>query len=301
MTMEESIRKVVVVGTGLMGTQIAILTVGYGYTVSVYDPDPQSLYRSVENIKQMLRTSGNKCFFPTADWEKDVAKLSRCSEIPEAVAGSDLVIESASESLDLKREVFRQLDALSPRAAILATNSSSIPISRIEEATTRPELCVNLHFYQPAMGWLMVDVMGGTRTSPEVIKRAAGWVRSVGCIPLMLKKESLGFCFNRVWRSVKREVLSIWAGDVADFRDIDRAWMLAYKTPLGPFGMMDNVGLDVVYDVEMSYHNDSRDPKDFPPEALKGMVDRKERGVKDGKGFYAYPDPEYSGTDFLKP
>ena len=299
--MEEGIRKVAVVGTGLMGTQIAILAVGYGYAVSVYDPDRESLYRSVGNIKQLLRTSGDKCFFPTADWETDVDKLKRCSEIADAVAGSDLVIEAASESIEVKREVFRKLDALAPRTALLATNSSSIPISRIEDATTRPELCVNLHFYQPAMGWLMVDVMGGTRTSPEAIKRAAGWVRSVGCIPLMLKKESLGFCFNRVWRSVKREVLSIWAGDVADFRDIDRSWMLAYRTPLGPFGMMDNIGLDVVYDVEMSYYNESKDPKDYPPEALKTMIDRKERGVKDGRGFYTYPDPEYSGTDFLKP
>lgn len=299
--MEEGIRKVAVIGTGLMGTQIAILTVGYGYTVSVYDPDPESLYRSVENIKQMLTTNGDKCFFPTADWEKDIAKLRRCSEIPEAVAGADLVIEAAPESLELKRKIFRQVDAIAPRTAILATNSSSIPISRIEDATSRPELCVNLHFYQPAIGWLMADVMGGTRTSPEVIKKAAEWVRSVGCLPLMVRKEVLGFCFNRVWRSVKREVLSMWAGDVADFRDIDRAWMLAYRTPLGPFGLMDAVGLDVVYDVEISYYNESRDPKDYPPEALKGMVDRKERGVKDGKGFYAYPDPEYCGTDFLKP
>ncbi len=299
--MEQGIRRVAVVGTGLLGTQIAILAVGYGYTVSVYDADPQSLDRSVENIKQVLRTSGKKCLFPNADWENDVDRLRRCSEMEQAVADADLVIEAVPESVELKRKIFKQMDAFAPQTAILATNSSSIPVSRIEQATTRPGLCVNLHFYQPAIGPLMVDVMGGTRTAPEVIKAAAAWVRSVGCVPLMVKKEALGFCFNRVWRSVKREVLSMWAGGIADFMDIDRAWMLAYGTPLGPFGMMDAIGLDVVYDIEMSYYHESGDPKDHPPALLKGMLDRKERGVKDGKGFYVYPDPEYRHADFLNP
>ncbi len=93
----------------------------------------------------------------------------------------------------------------------------------------------------------------------------------------------------------------MWAGGIADFMDIDRAWMLAYGTPLGPFGMMDAIGLDVVYDIEMSYYHESGDPKDHPPAALKDMLDRKERGVKDGKGFYTYPDPEYRHADFLNP
>lgn len=85
-----------------------------------------------------------------------------------------------------------------------------------------------------------------------------------------------------------------------DFKDIDRAWMIAYGTPQGPFGLMDSIGLDVVYDIEIVYYNESKDSKDYPPEALKAMVDRKELGLKTGKGFYNYPDPEYSKPDFLK-
>jgi 3-hydroxybutyryl-CoA dehydrogenase len=146
----------------------------------------------------------------------------------------------------------------------------------------------------------MVDIMGGKRTVTEVIETAKAWVRSVGCVPLIVNKEIFGFCFNRIWRTVKREVLYMWAGGFVDFKDIDRAWMIAHETPQGPFGLMDSIGLDVVYDIEMVYYNESKDSKDYPPEALKAMLDRHELGLKTGKGFYNYPDPEYSQSDFLK-
>jgi 3-hydroxybutyryl-CoA dehydrogenase len=147
----------------------------------------------------------------------------------------------------------------------------------------------------------IVDVMGGSRTPQELVTLGADWVRSMGCIPLTVKKEILGFCFNRVWRAVKRDVLYMWANGFVDLRDVDRAWMVFTGMKQGPFGLMDTVGLDVVYDIEMVYYKDSGDPKDRPPEALKGMIERGELGVKSGKGFYTYPDPEYLRPDFLKP
>ena len=146
----------------------------------------------------------------------------------------------------------------------------------------------------------MVDIMGGTKTAKEVMEAGKTWIRSIGCVPLTVKKEILGFCFNRVWRAIKRETLYMWAEGFVDFRDIDRAWMIFTGMPRGPFGLMDNVGLDVVYDIEMVYFNESQDPKDHPPEALKAMVEQKKLGVKAGKGFYSYPDPEYGRPDFLK-
>ena len=109
----------------------------------------------------------------------------------------------------------------------------------------------------------------------------------------------LGFCFNRVWRAIKRETLYMWANGFVDFKDVDRAWMIFTGMPLGPFGLMDNVGLDVVYDIEMVYYHESEDPKDHPPEALKSMIGPNELGVKTGKGFYAYPDPEYTKPEFI--
>lgn len=146
----------------------------------------------------------------------------------------------------------------------------------------------------------MVDIMGGTVTTAETMDAGKEWIRSIGCVPLTVKKEILGFCFNRIWRAIKREALQIWAERFVDFRDIDRGWMIWTGMSQGPFGFMDAVGLDVVYDIEMVYYNESNDPKDFPPEALKAMIDRNELGVKTGKGFYTYPNPEYRFPDFLK-
>ena len=298
--MEERIRKVAVVGTGLLGTQIAIQATCFGYEVSAHDPDEGSFNRVQENLKASMKISGGEPIVPMEDWKKAANKVKFCKELEKALRDADIVIEAVPEDLELKRKVFERLDALASRGAILATNSSSIPISKIESATARPEKCLNIHFYGLVRGMNMVDIMGGTRTTTETIEAGKAWIRSIGCVPLTVKKEILGFCFNRVWRAIKRETLYMWAEGFVDFRDIDRGWMIFTGMTQGPFGLMDNVGLDVVYDIEMVYYNESKDPKEHPPEALKAMVDRKELGIKTGKGFYNYPDPEYSRPDFLK-
>ncbi|NVM27167.1 MAG: 3-hydroxyacyl-CoA dehydrogenase family protein [Desulfobacterales bacterium] len=298
--MEKEIRRVAVIGTGTLGTQIAILAAFFGYEVSAYDTDEGSFGRVKQNLKDSMKASRRKPVVPIEEWENAANRVKFSNDLKEVLQHADLIIEAVPEDLELKREVFERLDALAPRGAILATNSSSIPISKIESATTRPEQCLNIHFYSPAMGLNMVDIMGGTRTKAETIEAGKAWIRSIGCVPLMVKKEILGFCFNRVWRAIKRETLYMWAEGFVDFRDIDRAWMIFSKMPQGPFGLMDAVGLDVVYDIEMVYYRESKDTKDHPPEALKAMVDRKELGIKTNKGFYTYPDPEYSRPDFLK-
>lgn len=298
--MEEKIRKVAVVGTGLLGTQIAIQATCFGYEVSAHDPDEGSFNRVIQILYAMMKFTGKAPVVPMEEWEKGVKRVNLCKELEEALRDADLVIEAAPEELQLKRKLFERLDALAPRRAILATNSSSIPISKIETATNRPEKCLNTHFYSPATGLNMVDIVGGTRTTPETIEAGKAWIRSIGCVPLTVKREILGFCFNRVWRAIKRETLYMWAEGYVDFRDIDRGWMIFSGMPHGPFGLMDAVGLDVVYDIEMVYYNESKDPKDHPPDALKAKLDRKELGIKTGKGFYVYPDPEYSKPDFIK-
>jgi len=112
------------------------------------------------------------------------------------------------------------------------------------------------------------------------------WIESIGCTPLVVKKECLGFVFNRIWRAIKRECLAIWAGGYADIETVDNAWKIWTGKGIGPFKMMDGVGLDVVFDIEMMYYKESGDPNDKPPQALKDMIDRGELGNKSGHGFY---------------
>ncbi len=294
------IKKVSVIGLGTLGTQIAIQAAHYGCEVRAYDQDPEIFPKTIQKVKGMMKIMGKLPTMPLEEWEKAATKVQRVQSLAEAVKEAELVIEAVPEVLELKRKIWAQIDSLAPKEALMATNSSSLPVSRIEDATRRPEKCLNIHFYQPGVGMNIVDVMGGTRTAPEAIEAAKQWVRSIDCIPLGVKKEILGFCFNSVWRAIKKQTLYMWGNGFVDFRDLDRAWMVFTGNTQGPFGLMDLVGLDVVHDIEMSYYNESKDPRDMPPQALKDKIAKKELGVKTGKGFYTYPNPEYAKPDFMK-
>ncbi len=297
--MDKMIRKVTVIGTGILGTQIALMAAHYGYEVRAYDENEKSLERILGFLKARMENARRKTLPPFVDLAATARKVRLCASLDEAVQEADLVIEAIPENIELKRKIFARIDSLAPREAILATNSSSIPVSRLENATGRPEKCLNIHFYSPDLGRNIVDIMGGSRTTDETVEAGKNWVLSIGCVPLLVKKELLGFCFNRIWRAIKRESLHMWAGGYVDFKDIDRGYMIWNSVTQGPFALMDQVGLDVVYGIEMVYYDESKDPKDFPPPALKEMIDRNELGVKTGKGFYTYPNPEYKDPDFL--
>lgn len=295
----QKIEKVAVVGIGTLGIQIALQAAFYGCQVRAYDQDHTQFERMLKLTQFRIHNSGKKASPAFENISETAKKILLCATLEEALQDVDIVIEAISEFIPIKRELFGKLDAIAPEKTILATNSSSIPISKIESATRRPEKCLNIHFYAPDTKQGMADVMGGTKTSEETFNRGREWVRSIGCIPLTVNKESVGFCFNRVWRAVKRESLHMWADGISDFQDIDRGWMVFTGMPMGPFGMMDNIGLDVVYGIEMVYYEESQDPRDYPPEKLKAMIDRKEMGVKTGKGFYTYPNPAYKDPTFL--
>jgi 3-hydroxybutyryl-CoA dehydrogenase len=293
------IKKVAVVGLGTLGSQIAIQAAAYGYDVRGYDPDPAAFTKAQAKVRSAMQMVRKGPTFPVEQWELHANKVDLRDSLVDAVREADLVVEVIAENLEAKRKVFAEIDRLAPGDALLATNSSSIPVSRIESATQRPQQCLNVHFYQPAVGMSMADIMGGTRTSADTLSAARDFVRSIGCVPLSVRKEILGFCFNSVWRAVKRQTLYMWAGGFVDFRDIDRAWMVFTGMTYGPFFLMDLVGLDVILAIENVYFSDSGDPRDAPPQALKDMVARGELGLKTGKGFYTYPDPECARPGFL--
>jgi 3-hydroxybutyryl-CoA dehydrogenase len=293
--------RVALVGSGILGTQIAMLAAHAGYRVKLYDANKDAFTEAYNTIERDLKAKQSNPFIPWEDWGKCKQSIQEAASLDEAVKDADLVIEAVSEVVEVKKVVFKELGEKTSPQTILATNSSSIPVSRMEESSGRPESCLNIHFYNPLLGINMADVMGGTKTLPEVLQKGVRWVESLGFLPLTVKKEILGFCFNRIWRAIKREALYMWANGFVDFRDTDRAWMIFSRMKEGPFAIMDKVGLDVVYDIEMVYYNESKDPKDKPPDALLEMIKRGDLGVKSGKGFYTYPDPEYLRPDFLHP
>lgn len=294
--------KIAVIGSGTLGAQIAMLAANAAYDVTIFDQRNGAFDEMIARLQEDYTAKKIEPVIAFEQWETCRQRIREYSTLDHAVAEAQLVIEAVPENLELKREVFQGLGRITQPQTVLATNSSSIPVSRMEESSARPEQCLNLHFYMPLQGMTMVDVMGGSRTLPGVMEQGIAWVRSLGCIPLTVNKELLGFCFNRVWRAVKREVLYMWANGFVDFRDVDRAWMkfTGREDRPGPFGLMDSVGLDVIHDIEMVYYRESKDPNDHPPQALKQKIERGELGVKTGRGFYSYPDPEYLQDSFLK-
>jgi len=294
------IESVCLCGAGFLGWQISLQCASHGVPVRLFDISGEALERASEQIRHELKTWTREDKITPEEVEAALSRVSFHVDLTEAVEGVDLVIEAVPERLDLKREVFSQLDSVCDDATILATNSSSIRVSKIEDATGRLDRVLNTHFYNTPWRRSIVELMRGTGTSDETLERVQGFMVSIGITPLMVLKESTGFIFNRVWRAIKRECLHLVDQGVASFQDVDRAWMTLYETPYGPFGMMDRVGLDVVRDIERVYYEKSGAERDAPPGMLLEMIGRGELGVKTGKGFYAYPDPAYLEPGFLK-
>jgi len=287
------------VGSGFLGTQIGVLSARSGYTVSMQDVSSDALSGSEKAVDGYLQEWLAAGDITEPDGDDIKQRMSYTVDLTEAVQGAGMVIEAVVERLDVKREVFKKLDVLCDPGVVLATNSSSIKVSLIEGATRHPERVLNMHFYGQPWRRRILELMRGTKTTDEALEVAKVFSYSIGVKPLIVLKESTGFIFNRVWRAIKKESLTVVDEGVASFEDVDRAWMSLYDTDMGPFGLMDRVGLDVVRDIEMVYYRESEDPRDKPPGILLDRISRGELGVKTGKGFYTYPNPEYMVPGWL--
>ncbi|KKN02684.1 hypothetical protein LCGC14_1115220 [marine sediment metagenome] len=277
--MVERIKTIAMIGVGYLGKQIVEKSIHFNYDVNVYDINKEDLNKFTKEMKLKIIE------------EKLGSTITPYYTIEEAVKDVDLVIEAVPEKLELKRKIFPEIEKAAPPHAIIATNSSSIPISKIEDTVERKDKVMNIHFYD-LFTMPMADIMRGTHTSEETFERGRKWLESIEITPLEVKKECYGFVMNRIWRAIKKDCLKIWAGGYADLETVDKAWEIFckffIKNKFGPFQFMDRIGLDVVYDIETSYFKNSNNPDDKPPDALNKMVERGNLGVKSGKGFYRY-------------
>ena len=265
----KTIERVAVIGAGTMGRQIALQIARHGFAVNLYDVDGAALDEARTEQRTVVSEwiargieppEAEQAIFSRIRYERDLAAATR---------DADLAIEATPEKLETKRQVFAQLDRALPHDAIIATNSSSIRVSLLEDVTERTEQVANLHFYLPVWDSPMVEVGGGTSTSDEVLDALCAFASRIGMLPLRVRQESTGFIFNRVWRAIKKEVMIVADSGVASVEDIDRAWMIKFgREMLPPFAQMDRIGLDVIRDIELHYAEESGDPADLPPPIL---------------------------------
>ena len=202
-----------------------------------------------------------------------------------AVATAGRIIEAVSEDLALKKQVFRELGRLAESDAILATNSSSYPSSRLLNAVESPERLLNVHFQMPPE-LIAVELMSCGRTDAAVIDALAGRLPRYGFVPFTVMRESVGFLFNRIWAAIKRECLMVVAEGVSTPEEVDRIWRLSLGTALGPFRMMDRIGLNVALAIEEHYATIGDGIPAAPRELLRNYVDKGFIGLKSGRGFY---------------
>ena len=297
MSMSE-IKNVVVVGAGAMGSQIGLLCALAGYSATVTDIARDALDRAETQLRQRMTRDIEKGRRRGADVDAAFGRLTFSTDLLAAAASADFVIEAAVEKLDVKRQLFADLDRVAPPHAILATNSSSIVSSRIADATGRPDRVCNVHFFNPALIMKCVEVVRGPDTSDDTVEAAVQLARRLGKTPVVLDREIPGFIANRILGAVRDEAIFLLENGIASVQDIDTACRTALGYPMGPFELMDLTGIDIGYLTKKDRFAESGDPKDQPSMSVTALVERGELGRKTGRGWYDYDE---AGTKTPRP
>jgi 3-hydroxybutyryl-CoA dehydrogenase len=278
-----------VVGAGSMGAQIAQQAALHGMDVLLTDKSEAQLVRAVESNRGHLERRVEKGKLARDDADAALGRVQTTSHLDEAVGGVDFVIEAVFEDLELKRSIFAELDHLAPADAVLASNSSTMGISKIADATNRPERCVNMHFFFPVLVMDLVEVVRGPRTSDDTVQRAMAMAHGMGRTPVLLNKEIDGFIVNRILHAATQEAYRLLDAGVASFEDIDTAVEKGLNWPLGPFRLGDFSGLDVTYNARLHMYKTTRDERYRPSPQLEAKVKAGKLGRKTGEGWYRYP------------
>ncbi len=297
MTIEE-IQTVCYVGAGTMGCYNSIAAAISGYDVVLCDVDEATLQQVPARHAEMAEflVGGGYCTRDAVPGA--LQRVSLVPDLHQATANADLVSESVFERLDIKRETHRLLDEICPTRTILTTNSSALLVSEIETAVQRGDRFAALHSH---LGAPLVDIVGGRRTSAATIETLQRYVLSTGGVPLVLKKEYPGYVLNAMLGPLLTSAMLLVAEGVASVDDVDRAWMAARGATMGPFGMIDLFGVNVIHDSWQYRKEDAFTARQRPKilALLQPMIDAGELGMKSGRGFYNYPGPSYQQPDFL--
>lgn len=281
------IQRVTVIGAGTMGNGIAHVFAQAGFRVKLVDVNPTQLERALQTITKNLDRQVSKSLLTEEQKQAALAQLSTETDLIKGVADAQLVVEAATENTELKLSIFRQLDKLAPANAILATNTSSISITKIAAATGRPGLVIGMHFMNPVPVMKLVEIINGYATQQEVTDTIVALTQQLGKLPCVVN-DYPGFIANRILMPMINEaVYSLYEG-VAGVEAIDTVMKTGMAHPMGPLQLADFIGLDVCLSILHVLHDGFGNPRYAPCPLLVNMVTAGKLGVKSGEGFYQY-------------
>ncbi|GMV40353.1 MAG: 3-hydroxybutyryl-CoA dehydrogenase [Myxococcales bacterium] len=284
--MTYTIQKVAVLGAGTMGHGIAQVAALSGYEVTLQDLDRAALDRGVGHIRETTATSVDKGKLSHEARTEAMARLRSTTDLLEAVAEADLVIEAVPERIDLKIRLFQELGQRAPDGAILATNTSSLSVTEIASSASRPERVVGMHFFNPPHVLKLLEIVRAQQTTPEVVEAVRGVGERMGR-ELIVVSDSPGFATSRLGLVIGLEAMRMLQEGVANAADIDRAMELGYRHPMGPLKLTDLVGLDVRLAIAEHLHRELGE-QFRPPQILRRLVRAGKLGRKTGEGFYRW-------------
>jgi 3-hydroxybutyryl-CoA dehydrogenase len=288
LTRMHELKRVLVVGAGTMGSQIALQTALSGrYDVTLVDSMPGQLERAAAQNRRLMDRAVEKGRLTGAAAADALARITPSADLDSAARSADLVIEAVIEDFAAKKDVFETLGKHAKKDAILASNSSTIAISRLAEVTGRPEQCCNMHFFHPVTVMQLCEVVRGPKTADATVETAMEFVRTIDRTPVLLQKEIWGFIVNRILFAACEEAMSLLEGGYASAEDIDIAVQKGLNWPMGPFHLLDFSGVDIFYGALRDRHRQGEGAD--APEVLRKLVEGGHLGKKTGKGFFEYP------------
>ena len=281
-----SIKKVAVIGAGTMGNGIAQVCATSGLKISLIDVSESSLEKGMSNIEKSLSKLVEKEKISSSQKDDALNNITTSGALKDC-ADADLVIEAATENLDLKLNIFKELDQVISDTCILASNTSSISLTKISSSTSCPDRVVGIHFMNPVPLMSLVEIIPGLKTSEKTTSYAIEFCKLLGKTSVV-SKDSPAFIVNRILVPMINEAIFVLQEDIADVESIDTAMKLAAGYPMGPLTLADMIGLDVILFIMEVMHRDLGEDKYRPAPLLRRMVDAGSLGRKSGKGFYNY-------------
>lgn len=280
-------QRIAVIGAGLMGSGIAQVSAVAGLDVVLRDITDQALQTGTAGIEKSLNRFASKGKLSQDQVEAALGRISTTTDL-EAAADADIVIEAAFENLQVKQQLFTDLDRICRPEAVLASNTSAIPITQIAAATGRPESVVGTHFFSPVPMMALCELVRGYKTSDETLATARAFAEQVGKTCIVVNRDVAGFVTTRLIAALANEAVRLLETGVATAEDIDTACKLGFGHAMGPLATLDLTGVDIMRNASENIYSDTRDPKFAPPELLSRMVIAGALGRKTGQGFYSY-------------